>query len=550
MNLDENVCEQDNLLIPPFALDSASGTALPEELELFLAWRLVEQKRSNNSSNRFYSGGIDALVKAYYPLWVVPFDGRIALIDPVVSQPSTIEYRENPSVESFIDHLQTAHSKRSVFRNILMVHQNTFASSESSKNLLIQGLIKKPDVTPIVEYVAKSGCVVSAESIRELCIGDLSYNVIADEVSELTAIVNTFAEGLKHLELALTVLETETSHQIRELKAEIEGIKSEYTHEIDSTKEILRQSVNKLVKRRDAEVEIAASRFSEIKDILTSDISNFKKVQASLFREGGYLSKMVDVRVVADQSTSSRLIKKLLGDHPQRLKMLENEVEKIQHLMKLVEMEKSRQLAAIEDLYDELIKAKSRIASDLKIDLDIEVNKRLAELDELSEMQMALREKIRSLIETTVSQFEKTDWLVPNSLNISEASIILIPIYIAYCPRRKREDMFVIYGPGFFSQGLSPTGRAYKLEDRFRPLSYQSKALFEASLSAKLRKSNRIQKQIVRLAVEKGSFSSLAPVAKKGLKMAYDNGWVSQGVYHALENKLKQSMLVKPLQST
>jgi hypothetical protein len=281
-----------------------------------------------------------------------------------------------------------------------------------------------------------------------------------------------------------------------------------------------------------------------------SDIRNFKKVQASLHRERGYLSKMIDVKVGADQSASSRLIKKLLGDQPQRLKILENEVEKIQHLIELVEKEKSVQLAAIEDLYEELIKAKSKIASDLQIDLDIEESKRLAELDELSEIQVALREKIRSLIETIKSQFQKTDWLMPNSLNISKASIILIPIYIAYCSRRKREDMFAICSPGFFSQSLPPLGRAYKLEDRFRAISYQSKMLFETSLSAKIRRASRIQKQIIRLAEKKGLFRSLAPVAMQGLKMAYDKGWVSQSVYHALENRLKQSMLVKPLQST
>ncbi len=500
---DDTVCEQDSSsLMLPFAIDAASGAALPEELELFLAWRMIERKHSRAPLNRAYTGAIEALVKAYYPLWAFPFGDQMALLDPVVLQPCAIEYGEPPSVDGFIDHLQASHSKRPVFRNILMAHQNTFAPTGSSKTLIIEGLLKRQDVAPIVEYLAKSGSLVLAKSLQDLSIRDIGDKDTADAGVRLTAVIRTFAEGLKQLELALAVLETETDHQILELEEEIEGVKAEFAHEIHSTEEILRQSVNKLVKRKDAEVEIVASRFSEIKDILTSDISNFKKVHASLIREGGYLSKMIDARVGEDQCSRSRLLKKLLGDYPKRLKILENEVEKIHRLTELVEKEKGRQLVAVEGLYDELIKARSKITSDLQIDRDIEVNRRLTEIEELSEMETMLREKINSLIEATKSQFKKTDWLVPNSLSIQDPCIIFIPLYIAYCPTRKREERFVICAPGFFSQSLSPAGRAYEFEDRFKPISYQSKALFEVSLPAKILRCNEIQERIVRLAEE------------------------------------------------
>lgn len=541
MSSEDTVCELENTVFAPhFAIDSDGHAHLPEGLEVLLAWRLAERKRSRSHLKHLRHGGIDSLAKMYYPLWAIPFGDRLALLDPLVREPSSVGNLEIPSTENFIDQLQAAHFRRSSFRNILLAHQNTFSSSEPTKQLSIYGLLKDSDAVPIIDYVAKSGRRVPPDSVQGLSIADLDHGVVAEEVTRLSETTLGYVEGLKRLELALKVLETETNHQISELQAEIAGIKAEHSHEIESAQEILRQSIRNLLKRRDAEMEIVASRFSEIHDILTSDISHFRKVHASLTREGGYLHRMTEARVGVNKDSNADLVKKLLGDHPQRLKILEDEVERIQYLIKIVEEERGRQLAAVEALYSELIKARSRITSDLEIDRDVEINRRQTEIEDLSEIQTKLVEKITSLIDSVKTHFKKTDWLVPNTLNLREASLLFIPIYVAYCIGQPRDDALTICAPGYFSQSLPPVGCSYELEDRVKPISYHSQSLLEASLPLKAQRSSRIRERIVGLAEAAPPFTSLVPGVLEGLKLASEKGWVSDLTYSALEKSLSQ----------
>lgn len=542
--------EESNIgFVSHFALDKANNSVMPEELELFLAWKVIERKRTNSSQKDFSNIEIESLMKVYYPIWAIPFDDKIALVDPIIRQPSEIHINGVSSVNSFIDQLQGAHSNKSIFHNILNAHQKTFDPITSSKTKYIPGLLKGVDATPIVEYIVNSGKRTSSSLTSKQCLGEFDYNVIYKQVSEINEIYKVNTEEIKQLELALSVLDTETNHQINIIKNEIEGIKAEYEHEIDSTKEILRHSINNLVKRKNAEIEIVASRFSEIKDILISDIRNFKKIHASLNREGGYLLKMANARVGVEQESSSRLIKNLLGDHPKRLKILTDEVSKIQYISKILEKEESQQLSAIEALYDELIKARSKVVSDLEIDLEIEVNKRLGELEKLSEMRMLFREKIGLLIESIVTRVEKIDWLTPNILKIKEPKIIFIPLYLAYYPKQKKQKRIIISGPGYFSSGLSPVGRSFDLEDRLDAISYKCKTYFEASLPALIQKENKLEEQIERLFKENASFKSIAPVVLEGLRLAYENKWIRSAVYQEFEKYLNQNNFVKPVQS-
>lgn len=549
MRFDGDSKKDNSGFVASFALDKSSNTVLSEELELFLAWKVLESKQSNSSLKEYYNMDIESLLKAYYPIWAIPFGDRIALIDPVVRKQCEVDIRGGSSVNSFIDQLHGAHSEKSFFRNILNAHQNTFEVVGSSKTKFIPGLLKGVDAAPIVEYVLNSGSKVASDSEKKVCVGEFEFGCVRKEVSDIEEIDRAVTEEIKQLELALSVLDTETSHQMNKIKIEIEGIKVEYNHEIDSMKEILRQSISNLVKRKNTEVEIVASRFSEIKEILISDIRNFKKFHASLNREGGYLAKMANARVGVDQESSGRLIKDLLGDHPNRLKILSDEVSKIQHITKLLEEEESSQLSAIEGLYDELITARSKVVSDLEIDLEIEVGRRLGELDDISERQMFFREKIGSLIESVVSWYDNIDWLVPNTLNIKEAKLLFIPIYVGYYPKQKKDGKFVVCGPGYFSSGLSLVGRAFEVEDRFEPISYKCKLLFESSLPALIFKQNKLEEQIIGFFKDNVSFSSVSPIILEGLKIAHENKWVQTALFNGIKESLSDSGLEKPLQS-
>jgi hypothetical protein len=124
--------------------------------------------------------------------------------------------------------------------------------------------------------------------------------------------------------------------------------------------------------------------------MLISDLMNMKKAQSAIIREEGYLRKIAAASVASRLTPGSDMVKLLLGDHASRLRTMKDESSKIQVLVDEIEKEKGRELSAIKDLYDELIMAKSRVISDLQIELDVEVEKRTAEVEELTELQQSL----------------------------------------------------------------------------------------------------------------------------------------------------------------
>lgn len=522
--------------ILPFAINSAKGEAAPEELEVLLAYLYIEKKRSSGTYSAYYSGEIGAFAKLYYPLWIIYFGERIALIDPIIRLSSETEYKEPPSIEGFIDRLQAAHSKADTFKNVLAAHQNFFKLS-GSKTIQVHGAFKKPDATVMLNHITKWGQKVSSVS-RKPVIGDSEYTAVS-EAAPLEAAVKVLIDGIEQLKVARSVLKAEIDHHLKRLDSEIEGIRSEYAREIEATREILNQSTERLVKRRDQEIEMIASRFLDIKDTLVSDLSSLTKINPSIIRKEKYPSE-TDVAFSANRIFDQELIKRLLGDYPARLETIKSGVSRVRYLTDLIEKEKNRQIATIMGIYDELIKAKSRIASDLQIELDIEVEKRLEEINELSELQIAIEEKIDALTKELKLQLDNFEWVLPNSLDISESSLVYVPIYIAHCPNQVKEKNFLICSPGIFDSDLPPAGATYRLEERLKPISPALRNFLEGSLAAKLQKDADLRQQVLLMVKEYNILGSLAGKVSKGLKLAKEGGWISDSLVKAIENLLSK----------
>ena len=306
-----------------------------------------------------------------------------------------IDYREPSRIDGFVERLQETHRKVSMFRNILEAYQNVFPVSNASGSVEVQGLITGSEVAAILQYSRK----VSNGSLREFtnppALGEASYLAVRGAVSSVQRVINGFSEGLEELKLARSVLKVETESQLKSLNDEVATLKTEYTSEIEATKDLADRTIQALMKKRDDEIEIIASRFTEIKEMLSSDLMNMKKAQSAILREEGYLRKIAAASVASRLTPGSDMVKLLLGDHASRLRTMKDESSKIQVLVDEIEKEKGRELSAIKDLYDELIMAKSRVVSDLQIELEVEVEKRTAEVDELTELQALPRQALR-----------------------------------------------------------------------------------------------------------------------------------------------------------
>jgi len=515
------------VLTLPFALDSETGAPLPNEVEVLLGWLSVVRKVPLTRSAHADRPPVDALAKVYLPLWVVALGGRLALVDPLTERSSKVEYREPSRIDGFVERLQATHRKVSMFRNILEAYQNAFPVSNASKSAEVQGLVTGNEVGAILQYARK---VVNG-GLRDFsnppALGEASYANVKGAVTSVQRVFKSFSEGVEELRLARSVLKVETESQVKSLSDEIATLRTEYTQEIEATKDLADRTIQALMKKRDDEIEIIASRFTEIKEMLISDLMNMRKAQSAILREEGYIRKIAAASVASRLTPGSDMVKLLLGDHASRLRTMKDEASKIQVLVDEIEKEKGRELSAIKDLYDELIMAKSRVVSDLQIELEVEVEKRTAEVDELSQLQHSLDGRFEGVTLANEDYLKRLDWTVPDNFGLKSPTPLYVAVYVGVS--QVEEKALVASSPGVFFSGLPPMGAAYTLEERLKPVSSYLKTLVELHLVNRMERERDFARRTVHLVKSRDLGPLLPNLLPVGLKTAQERGWVTEG---------------------
>ncbi len=521
------------VLTLPFAVDSETGAPLPEGLEVLLAWLLITKRASPPQAIKNNRNGIDALAKAYLPFWAVTLGGRVALIDPLADRSAKIEFREPTRIDGFADRLQSTHRKFSMFRNMLQAYQNTFLVSNQTRSVEIAGLVPGSDAAAVLKHARKVPEEALPLFANPPTVGEGSYLAIKGAVAATQGVFKEFAEGLEEVRLARGVLKVETESQLRSLNDEVATLRAEYSQEIDATKDLAQRTMEAIARKRDDEIEIVASRLAEIKEMLLSDLMNLKKAQSAILREDGYLKKVAAASVASRLSPGSDMVKLLLGDHTSRLRTVKDEASKIQVLVDEIEKEKSRELSAIKDLYDELIMAKSRVVSDLQIELDVEVEKRSAEVNELTELQESLEKRFDGVAQSNEEYLRRLDWMVPDAFGLKGNTPFYVPVYVAIS--ETSEKPVLACAPGVFFAGLPDMGAALTLEERLKPLSSYLRALAELHLSNKALKEREFLRKTTYLVRSKDILPGLPDLVQSGLRIAQGKGWVGDGRARDLE---------------
>jgi hypothetical protein len=515
------------VLTLPFALDSETGAPLPNEVEVLLGWLSVVRKVPLAQSSLSGKPVVDALAKVYLPFWVVALGGRLALVDPLIDRSSKVEYREPMRIDGFVERLQETHRKVPMFRNILEAYQNAFPVSNSSNSFEVKGLITGSEAGTILQYARK----VSNGGLRDFsnppAMGESSYMAVREAVSSVQRVFKSFTEGLEELKLARSVLKVETESQLKSLNGEIGTLKTEYNSEIEATKDLADRTIQALMRKRDDEIEIIASRFTEIREMLVSDLMNMKKAQSAILREEGYLRKMAAASVASRLTPGSDMVKLLLGDHASRLRTMKDEASKIQVLVDEIEKEKGRELSAIKDLYDELIMAKSRVVSDLQIELEVEVGKRTADVDELTDLQQSLDRRFEGVTLANEDYLKKFDWTVPDNFGLKGNTPLYVAVYVGVSDGYNQP--FIASAPGIFFSGLPPMGAAYTLEERLKPVSSYLKTLVELHLVHRMQRERDFMRKTVHLVKSRDLMPLLPNLLPVGLKTAQEKGWITEG---------------------
>ncbi|MDG6901632.1 MAG: hypothetical protein JRM80_06690 [Nitrososphaerota archaeon] len=510
----------------PFAIDSGTGAPLPNEVEALLGWLSVVRKVPLARTSRADRPPIDALAKVYLPLWVVSLGGRLALVDPTVDRGSKIEYREPDRIDGFVERLQATHRKVSMFRNILEAYQNAFPITNTTNAVEVQGLIAGSEVGTILQHARKMTNGGLRDFSNPPTLGDGSYMAVKGAVSSIQRVYKTFSEGIEELKLARSVLKVETESQLKSLNEEVATLRTEYNSEIEATKDLADRTIQALLTKRDDEITIIASRFTEIREMLVSDLMNMKKAQSAILREEGYLRKIAAASVASRLTPGSDMVKLLLGDHASRLRTMKDESSKIQVLVDEIEKEKGRELSAIKDLYDELIMAKSRVISDLQIELEVEVEKRTAEVEELTELQKSLDKRFEGVTIANEDLLKKLDWMVPDDFGLRASAPLYVTVYAGLAEGEDRP--LLACSPGVFSSGLPPMGASYTLEERLKPVSSYLKTLVEVHLVNRMQREQDFRRKTVQLVKSKDMLPLLPNLLPVGLKTALDRGWTTE----------------------
>jgi hypothetical protein len=540
-----NLPEQVEKLIFPFAV-TPKDRLMPftKDMEMAAIFYLAETDRKKGEGRvlKKTAEKLAFTAETCYPLWMIPWNGRILLFDGLNLTSHIFSYDIIPDFKAFSADVHASFKSREAYIASLTQNTNYFQHFAGKEERTVDGLIIDPKfMEDFMNYLPEAKDIKKIRTTKAFLSPALETSEISACIQELSNLRDNLNDEIAGLEKTMKLLSWKTKKQVKALQAEMKKTIDNFDQKIIKIRPRVMAKIKKIQERRDKDV----TRISRSYDRkLRSLHKNRVKLEKTIERLTKNIERCeADIKVYRDHEdevVELQLTKKL-DETKKRIPILQKQSKDL-----------DKQIANVNDAKKIEI-SRARVSSDDKIE---EAMKDLRELEASKEARIILEQRaLETLEEMTTSIINEIHAMIKTkegALNEVEnmgspgekekSTLIYIPTYFV-CYETNGKKRYVVYPPSIVgSMGIRTKLKGVfstKMKSFLQPRS-QVIAAFLDQLVDLISENPVFEKEII----EAGMEASILQIEEfrgsilKGLRELRDGNWISKDEYEYLCKQL------------
>jgi uncharacterized protein YukE len=473
------------------------------------------------------------LTKAWYPIWLIPYNGATLLFDGFGITSHAISYDTVPDVKIFNEDIEENQKTTEAYTVTLSRNVDYFKDFTGKEEKNIEGLIATPDfIKDFATYLLQMKETqepFTAKAVLTPLIEDYEIQVSIGQLSNLRKKID---EDIENIDASMRLLNTTTVEKTKAIREEIKKTREKHDTQIEKIKPRVTRKISQIQNKYHRKITRTSKRF---KDRLQRLRKNQVKLQKTL-RHLRTEAKRCETRIQSrrrrkrkqTESQWTLKLKRIKKKLPTVSKGIKRTVKKIQD----VETAQKLELAQVKTECDARIEAANKPFRDLRSSKEAEITMKQQEIATLEDMTSQITSQMREIAETKKVNLAEFDKLAIPRRRKARA-LVYVPFYLV---RYEKEDQkrYVIYPPSFVGTLGTLTKMkgalgAPKMKALLQPRS-EAMTTFLNQLVARIAKNPMLEKEVTEACIQDSILLSkqLRIGVKKGLKELEKENWMSK----------------------
>jgi hypothetical protein len=541
----EDLPKQAKKLILPFAV-AVKDRLKPftKDMEMAAIFYLAESDRKKGEGRVLKKPAemLTFITETCYPIWVVPWRGRILFFDGLKLAKHPISYNLIPDINAFNNDIQASSKSHEAYSASLSQNENYFQNFTGKEEKTIEGLIIDSKFTQDFEkYLLKVKEIGKLETTKAFLSPSLDESDVSASIEELSELRDKVKQEIKTLEKTMKLLSKWTKEQVKALQAEMKKNMKQFDKEIEKTRPKVMKKIKKIQLKRDKEVTRISRKFDRK---LRSLHKNRVKTEQTIERMEAYCERYeTDIKACRDRKDEVGEIQltKKLDETEKKIPTLQKEIKDIDKEIEKIEDDKKIEVTRARVTPEDRIEEAMKALRDLDAAKEARGRMDQQDLANLEEVTASIINQINAMVKAKEAALDAIDNLgVPRGSR--KNVIVYIPFYFV-CYETNSSTRYVVYPPSI----LGSMGIKTKLKGVFGASKMKSCLQSRSEVIADLldhvvdliQENPVFEKEISEAGIEASILrtSELQEAIKRGLSELMDENWIAKDELEYL-NKL------------
>lgn len=520
----------------PFATPAADRLKdFTKDMEMAAVLYLAESNREKGGSRILWKPDekLAFITEAWYPIWLVPFDGSTLMFDGLGITSHTISYDAVPDAEIFKKDIEESKKTTEAYTATLFRNADYFKDFTGKEERTIEGLIGTSNLIEDFEayflQMKETQKPVATKAFLPLLVEDDEIQASLDQLTNLRKEIDG---DIENIDTSMRLLNATTAERTKAIREEIKKTQEEDNRHIEKIKPNVTRKILQIQNKYHRKITRASKRFKIRLQRLSKNQTRLQKTLRHLKIE----AKNCETRI-----KSNRRRKKRQKETRCRLK-LKRIKKKAQTLSKEIKRttEKIREIEAAQKFESVQLKAECNVAIEaaqkplqvLEASKEAETTMKRQEIAPLEDATSRITSQMRKIAEAKNVIRAKFD-TITMSRRRQTSALVYVPFYLV---RYEKEDQkrYTVYPPSIVSDlGILTKMKgalgATKMKALLQPRS-DDIAAFLNQFEALIERKPMLEKEVTEAGIQ-GSIllaKQLRISVKKGLKELEKENWMSK----------------------
>lgn len=538
--------EQIRKLILPFAV-AAKDRLKPftKDMEMAAILYLAESDRKKGEGRVLKKPAetLAFITETCYPIWIVPWRGRILFFDGLELTKHQLSYNMIPDIGTFNNDVKASSKSHEAYCACLSQNENYFQNFVGKEEKTIEGLIVNPQFTQDFNtYLSEVKEIGELDITKAFLSPSLDKSDVSASIKELTELRERIKQDIETIEKTMKLLSIWTKEHVKAIQAEMKKTMRQFNKEMERTRPQVMTKVKRIQEKRDKEITRISRNFDRKLRFLHKNRVRMEKTVERLLI---YIERCeADIKACRDRGDEigELQLSKKHKETEKKIRMLKKEIQNIDNEIEKVEENKKIKLSEARVSPEDRIEEAMKALHDIEAAKEAKIRMEQQELEELEGMTASIINQVNQMVKTKETELNTIDNM--GALGKRRKYVIIyIPFYFV-CYETKSSKRYVVYPPSLLgSMGIKTKLKgvfgASKMKSFLQPRSQVITDLLDQLMD--LTQENPVfEKEITEAGIEANILrtTQLRESIKRGLTELMGESWIAKDEFQYLDRLL------------